>query len=60
MVVDGKEYKFHHMALFRGYVSVKSEEGIINPYKGKFGKGYTVKTHNPNSTNYCYVSYYVE
>lgn len=54
-----KEYKLHHTALTRGYVSVKETEGIKEKYSGRFGDGYTVKSHNPNSTQYCYISYYV-
>lgn len=48
-----------HTSLCRGYVSVKSE-GIKNEYNGRFGKGYTIKTHNPNSTRYCFITYYVK
>ena len=53
------EYKAHHTALTRGYVSIKATEGIKEPYKGKFGEGYTILSHNPNSTRYCYITYYV-
>lgn len=60
MIINGKEYKEHHTALCRGYISVKNggEENPI-PYKGKYGKGYIVKSHNPNSTNYCFITYYI-
>lgn len=54
-----KNCVFHHSALTRGYVSVKCEGGIVEKYEGKFGKGYTVKRHNPDSTRYCIVEYYV-
>lgn len=54
-----KNIKLHHTSLTRGYVSVKSEV-IKEDYNGRFGKGHTVKTHNPNSTRYCYISYYIE
>lgn len=53
------EARYHHTALTRGYVSVKETNGIKEPYKGKFGKGYTVKRHNSNSTFYCYIDYYI-
>lgn len=58
--INGKEYKEHHTALCMGYVSVK-ENGEEKPqvYSGRFGKGYTVKSHNPNSTRYCFITYYV-
>lgn len=53
--------KYSHTSLFRGYVSVKAEpEGIKEPYSGRYGKGYTVKHHNPKSTNYALISYYIE
>ena len=53
-----KRYKYHHTALTRGYVSVKSE-GVREDYTGRFGTGYTVKRNNPNSTRYCYIDYYI-
>lgn len=53
------EYKYHHTALTRGYVSRKSD-GVVMPYKGKFGEGYKVLTHYNLSTQYCQVSYYVK
>ena len=53
------EYKAHHTALTRGYVSIKETEGIKEPYKGMFGEGCTIRSHNPNSTRYCYITYYV-
>ena len=48
-----------HTALTRGYVSKKSS-GIKEPYSGRYGKGYTIKEHNPMSTRYCLITYYVE
>lgn len=53
-----KEVYLHHTSLSRGYVSVKSI-GEVEPYKGKFGEGYKVKKHNPNSTRYCIVEYWI-
>lgn len=29
------------------------------PYVGRFGKGYTVKSHNSESTRFCFITYYV-
>lgn len=54
-----KEYRLHHTATCRGYVSVKETAGIKEAYAGRFGTGYTVKRNNPNSTRYCYIDYYV-
>lgn len=57
--INGKEYKLHHTSLCLGYVSKKATEGIRERYKGRFGEGFTVKFHNPSSTKYCFISYYV-
>lgn len=48
----------HHSAYKRGYVSRKIK-GIVENYKGRFGKGYKVYSPNWNSTSYCYVTYYI-
>lgn len=48
----------HHTAFFRGYVSRKSE-GIVEPYEGKFGSGYTLKTPFYNSSTYSHITYFV-
>lgn len=47
-----------HTALTRGYVSRRSE-GTVQPYAGRFGKGFAVYTPNWDSTGYCFVTYYV-
>jgi len=54
-----REYKEHHTALTRGYVSVKNTEGSREAYNGKFGTGYTVRRYNPYSTRYCLITYYI-
>lgn len=56
MKINVVEYKAHHIALTRGYVSVNNNEQPKS-YKGKFGVGYTLRTNNPNSTRYCF--YYI-
>lgn len=48
---------FHHSALTRGYVKVNQE--IKESYSGKFGTGYKIYKHNPNSTRYCIVEYWI-
>lgn len=53
-------YRKHHTSYHRGYVSVKENREIIEEYKGRFGKGFKVFSHNPGSTNYCFVTYYVD
>lgn len=52
--------RLHHTALFRGYVSRKAPEGIKEPYNGRYGKGYTVRKPNWNSTQYSIVEYWIE
>ncbi|MDO5391014.1 MAG: hypothetical protein Q4F24_08025 [Eubacteriales bacterium] len=53
-----KRYEEHHSALTRGYVR-KGQE-IREGYKGKFGVGYTIKRNNPNSSRFCFITYYIE
>lgn len=57
--INGKSYELHHTALTRGYVSKKEVNGIVEAYEGRFGKGYTVKRNNPDSTRYCIIEYWV-
>ena len=59
-LVDAGKLKYHHSALFQGYISRKNPDGIVQKYSGKFGKGYKVLKPNWNSTRYSEVSYYVE
>lgn len=53
------ELKLHHTSLARGYVSRKNKSGDIMLYNGRFGKGVKVYTSNPDSTRFCFVTYYV-
>lgn len=55
-----KGYRLHHTALNGGYISRKLKDGIIEKYDGRFGKGYTVKKPNFESTRYYHISYYVK
>ena len=50
--------KYHHTSYAAGYVKV----GIarVETYKGRYGEGFKVYTHNYNSNRYCFVSYYVK
>lgn len=50
-------YTFHHASLARGYIRVNQE--IKEAYAGKFGTGYKLYKHNPNSSRYCIVEYYI-
>ena len=51
-------YKFHHSALSRGYQ--KKDSVTIEKYSGRYGKGYKVSEHNPRSSQYKIVSYYIK
>lgn len=57
MVAEGK-LQVHHTASRRGYISRKSE-GKVEEYTGKFGTGYVLLTARWDTTNYCYVTYYI-
>lgn len=52
-------FEYSHTSLSKGYVR-KNATYTPQPYKGCFGKGFTVKSYNSDSTYYCYMSYYVE
>lgn len=58
MVAEGK-LKRHHSAYFQGYVSRKID-GIVEPYNGRFGKGYALRESNWSSTRYSWITYFVE
>ena len=53
-------YHLHHTSLLRGYVSRKNKSGIIEKYDGRFGKGYTIKKPNYQSTKYIFVEYWIK
>lgn len=54
--------KRDHTSLTRGYISRKLNDWQcpIEEYRGKFGKGWTIKTPNFKSNLYCYITYYLE
>lgn len=58
-IIDGVKHYQHHTAMYRGYVSVKSK-GELEKYNGRYGKGYKILKHNPNSTSYCLCVYAIE
>ena len=48
-------------SLFRKYISRRlSSYGLYEPYNGRYGKGIRVFRPNWDSTNYCWVEYWVE
>lgn len=48
----------HHTSRTRGYVSRKGN-GYVRGYNGRFGKGYAVISPAFDSTQYCWITYYV-
>ena len=59
-IINGDRCIHHHTATTAGYVSVKCEETEPRPYKGRFGEGYKIRLRNPESTQYCYVQYWIK
>jgi hypothetical protein len=55
-----KEYTLHHTACHAGYQCRKEGFENIEPYEGKFGKGYKVHKPRYDSTQYHYVEYWVK
>lgn len=56
---NSPEYIEHHTASRRGYISRKSD-GRIEPYDGRFGKGYVILRPRWDTTQYINVTYFVE
>lgn len=54
-----KVYAYSHSSMTNGYIR-KNEVYHPQPYKGRFGVGFTVKSNNPASTRYAYITYYIE
>lgn len=54
-----KTMREHHFSWASGYVSRKMPEGIVVPYKGRYGEGFKVFTPSWQSSSYCTVTYYV-
>ena len=57
LISEGKLKKYH-TSLKRGYVSRKCK-GYVHEYSGKFGNGFIHLTPNWDSTQYCYITYYI-
>ena len=53
-----KNLTYHHTALARGYIRVG--ETRTESYNGRFGHGEKLFRHNPNSSRFCLVDYYIE
>ena len=57
-LVENNKVFFHHSARYRAYISRKSN-GIVEPYRGRFGAGYVHYRPAFDSTTYCFVDYYI-
>lgn len=55
---DGKHYAKHHTSYAKGYHTTK--RNTLKPYSGKFGKGYTVEQWAKGTSNYHWITYYIE
>ena len=58
-LINNPEYYKHHTSLCQGYVSTKCD-GKVKEYEGRFGTGYILLTHNPQSKSYCFITYYIK
>lgn len=54
-----KVYVYDHSSMTNGYIRKNATYNPL-PYKGRFGVGFTVKSNNPVSTYYAYLTYYIE
>lgn len=54
-----KVYAYSHSSMTNGYIR-KNAVYHPQPYKGRFGVGFTVKSNNSTSTRYAYLTYYIE
>lgn len=53
----------HHRARKHGYLkqSIDSDHGLVNPYNGRFGRGFTLEYHQPGRChNFHYIEYWIE
>ncbi len=56
---ESPDYYRHHTASYRGYVS-RVHGPIVEPYRGKFGEGYVVRSPRWDTTTYAYITYYIK
>lgn len=57
-LINDERYTEHHTASRRGYESRKSE-GRVEPYDGRFGKGFIAVTPRFDTTQYVNITYYI-
>lgn len=54
-----KVYAYSHSSMTNGYIR-KTALYHPQPYKGRFGVGFTVKSNNSASNHSAYLTYYIE
>jgi hypothetical protein len=53
-------YHHHHTSAIRGYASRNGKLPVkVLPYKGRFGEGYKVLLPRWDTTQYCWIAYYI-
>lgn len=57
---NNPQYYEHHTAYKRGYLSRRATYTEAEPYAGKFGVGYTFEHPAWHTTNYHYITYYIQ
>lgn len=59
MTINGVTYEYHHTAMARGYLC-KSQDGLTEDYKGRYGEGKKIHRHTTETTYYHPVEYWIE
>lgn len=52
-------YYIHHQAKHAGYVP-RTTDGVIEPYNGRFGRGYILKEPRWDTSRFVTVTYYIK
>lgn len=59
-IIKSNEFEYVRTSWHRGYISRLIHEGIVTPYKGRYGEGYTIDHPSWDSTAYFLRDYYVK
>lgn len=51
--------RLHHESSCRGYVSRRHDGCKVQDYEGRFGEGYKLLRPRYDSTQYCWVEYWI-
>ena len=57
-LVNDPNYRLHHSASRRGYIS-RNSDGRVEAYRGRFGIGYLLVTPRHDTTQYVNIAYYI-